>query len=171
MTDIFLLRCPFIGDCVVLKARVERSLLALGVSSRHSAEFPVAIARGKHLFPFRTEPLSPSAPMVLGPQGPGRVGRRRFLLHSSGLVSVSDGACCRSRGEGVCVGCGEGRAPRAPAHCRLSLPWASDAGGARRGPPRLREPVSANRRERRSSTGGRPSGRAFPEWERGDTAR
>src|SRR3954451_15887942 len=36
------------------------------------------MARGKHLFPFRTEQLSPSAPMVLGPQGPGRVGRRRF---------------------------------------------------------------------------------------------
>jgi FkbM family methyltransferase len=42
--------------------------------------FPVAIARGKHLFPFRTEQLSPSAPMVLGSQGPGRVGRRRFFL-------------------------------------------------------------------------------------------
>ena len=42
-------------------------------------KFPVATARGKHLFPFRTEQLSPSAPMVLGPQGPGRVGRRRFL--------------------------------------------------------------------------------------------
>ncbi len=42
--------------------------------------FPVAMARGKHLFPFRTEPLSPSAPMVLGSQGPGRVGRRRFLF-------------------------------------------------------------------------------------------
>src|SRR5664280_2489370 len=42
--------------------------------------FPVALARGKHLFPFRTEQLSPSAPMVLGPQGPGRVGRRRFFL-------------------------------------------------------------------------------------------
>ena len=41
--------------------------------------FPVALARGKHLFPFRTEKLSPSAPMVLGPQGPGRVGRRRFI--------------------------------------------------------------------------------------------
>src|SRR5438093_2382355 len=39
----------------------------------------VAIARGKHLFPFRTEPLSPSAPMVLGGQPPGRVGRRRLL--------------------------------------------------------------------------------------------
>src|ERR1700683_1857540 len=45
-----------------------------------SARPPVAIARGKHLFPFRTEPLSPSAPMVLGPQGPGRVGRRRFCV-------------------------------------------------------------------------------------------
>jgi hypothetical protein len=30
------------------------------------ARFPVAMARGKHLFPFRTEQLSPSAPMVLG---------------------------------------------------------------------------------------------------------
>src|ERR1700761_7876243 len=39
------------------------------------------MARGKHLFPFRTEPLSPSAPMVLGSQGPGRVGRRRFFIY------------------------------------------------------------------------------------------
>src|SRR6476661_8942288 len=45
--------------------------------------FPVALARGKHLFPFRTEQLSPSAPMVLGPQGPGRVGRRRFITQAS----------------------------------------------------------------------------------------
>src|SRR5437763_442440 len=37
------------------------------------------MARGKHLFPFRTEQLSPTAPMVLGSQGPGRVGRRRFI--------------------------------------------------------------------------------------------
>src|SRR6476469_1529849 len=44
-----------------------------------SRPFPVALARGKHLFPFRTEKLSPSAPMVLGPRGPGRVGRRRFF--------------------------------------------------------------------------------------------
>jgi hypothetical protein len=40
--------------------------------------FSVAVARGIHLFPFRTEQLSLSAPMVLGPRGPGRVGRRRF---------------------------------------------------------------------------------------------
>src|SRR6201985_656325 len=56
--------------CVVLKAREGAGL----------DQFPVAMARGKHLFPFRTEPLSPSAPMVLGPQGPGRVGRRRFIF-------------------------------------------------------------------------------------------
>src|SRR5215218_6186090 len=43
-----------------------------------SRRFSVVIARGRHLFPFRTEQLSPSAPMVLGSQGPGRVGRRRF---------------------------------------------------------------------------------------------
>src|SRR5579862_4098431 len=42
------------------------------------------MARGKHLFPFRTEQLSPSAPMVLGSQEPGRVGRRRFLLAPAG---------------------------------------------------------------------------------------
>ena len=58
------------------------SLVALcgfeGHREGDSHEFPVVMARGKHLFPFRTEQLSPSAPMVLGPQGPGRVGRRRF---------------------------------------------------------------------------------------------
>ena len=37
----------------------------------------VVIARGKHFFPFRTERLSPSAPMVLG--FPGRVGRCQFF--------------------------------------------------------------------------------------------
>src|SRR3954470_12783220 len=37
------------------------------------------IAAGVHLFPFRTEKLSPLAPMVLGGQPPGRVGSRRFL--------------------------------------------------------------------------------------------
>ena len=50
--------------------------------SRH---FSVVIARGPHLFPFRTEQLSPSAPMVLGPRGPGRVGRRRSLLEGPPL--------------------------------------------------------------------------------------
>src|SRR4051812_29946522 len=51
---------------------------AAGARSR---QISVAIAWGKHLFPFRTEQLSPTAPMVLVPYGTGRVGRRRFLSH------------------------------------------------------------------------------------------
>ncbi len=50
--------------------------------------FPVVTARGKHLFPFRTEPLSPSAPMVLGLKGPGRVGRRRIEYSESRVIEV-----------------------------------------------------------------------------------
>src|SRR6267143_5539623 len=36
----------------------------------------VALAEGSHLFPFRTEKLSPPAPMVLPGRLGGRVGRR-----------------------------------------------------------------------------------------------
>ena len=39
------------------------------------------MAEGKHLFPFRTEQLSPPAPMVLPPGGGGRVGRRRGFMN------------------------------------------------------------------------------------------
>ena len=51
-----------------------------GISSFRFGEIPqnrclVTMAKGNHAFPSRTRPLSPSAPMVLGPQGPGRVGR------------------------------------------------------------------------------------------------
>ena len=38
------------------------------------------MAWGFHLFPFRTQKLSPSTPMVLGWRRPGRVGRCRILL-------------------------------------------------------------------------------------------
>jgi hypothetical protein len=41
----------------------------------------VAIAEGFHTYPSRTRPLSPPAPMVLGPKGPGRVGRRQADNH------------------------------------------------------------------------------------------
>ncbi len=55
--------------------------------------FPVVMARGIHLFPFRTESLSPSAPMVLGGKLPGRVGRRRNYLQKATPQGV---AFCRS---------------------------------------------------------------------------
>src|SRR5215467_3292353 len=49
-------------------------------STERLAKFRWCIAKGRHLFPFRTEQLSLSAPMVLGGQPPGRVGRRRFFV-------------------------------------------------------------------------------------------
>ncbi len=58
--------------------------------------FPVALARGKHLFPFRTEQLSPSAPMVLGSQGPGRVGRRRFFSRARAVRTGGPPPCAGS---------------------------------------------------------------------------
>ena len=46
--------------------------------ARNALTISAVIAAGVHLFPFRTEKLSPPAPMVLGGQPPGRVGRRRI---------------------------------------------------------------------------------------------
>src|SRR5881398_3045962 len=46
--------------------------------------FGVALAEGSHLFPFRTEKLSPPAPMVLPGKPGGRVGRRPIFLRSPG---------------------------------------------------------------------------------------
>src|SRR5437763_15341956 len=64
-----------------------------------SRNLSVAIARGKHLFPFRTEKLSLSAPMVLGSQGPGRVGRRRLISTKGSsdraALRLSGGPCSR----------------------------------------------------------------------------
>ena len=45
--------------------------------------FPVVMAKGKHLVPFRTQKLSPSAPMVLPWRRGGRVGRRRDFSKGS----------------------------------------------------------------------------------------
>ena len=52
-------------------------------------QFPVAMAKGFHLFPYRTQKLSPSAPKVLGWTRPGRIGRRRIPLerHSHECLS------------------------------------------------------------------------------------
>ena len=55
-----------------------------------SALFQVVIVAGFHLFPFRTEKLSPPAPMVLHTRG--RVGSRRFFPEA--LREESRGAFC-----------------------------------------------------------------------------
>ena len=46
--------------------------------SHHVCLIQVTTAPGFHLFPFRTEKLSPVTPMVL--RNSGRVGSRRFFL-------------------------------------------------------------------------------------------
>jgi hypothetical protein len=63
--------------------------------ARKGAGFSAVIAEGSHLFPFRTEKLSPPAPMVLQGQPCGRVGRRR--------ISMTHGPLSRSRLSGPCV--------------------------------------------------------------------
>src|SRR5215208_3721158 len=77
-----------LASCVVLRDRAVARCRPFRAGAGLET-FPVAIAWGKHLFPFRTEQLSPTAPMVLGSQGPGRVGRRRFLLTSRPLGGSS----------------------------------------------------------------------------------
>ena len=47
-----------------------------GKRQAEGTEIQVAMVAGFHLFPFRTEKLSPPAPMVLHTRG--RVGSRRF---------------------------------------------------------------------------------------------
>ncbi len=50
--------------------------LRLGVTVR--IKFLALIAAGSHPFPSRTRQLSPPAPMIVGPQGPSKVGRRQI---------------------------------------------------------------------------------------------
>ena len=53
----------------------------------HSSPFPVAMTKGSHLFPSRTQKLSPSVPKVLGWTRPGRIGRcRNFIFLSSSMA-------------------------------------------------------------------------------------
>ena len=90
------------------------------------------MARGKHLFPFRTEKLSPSAPMVLGSQGPGRVGRRRFFVYECSRqarvdpTSFAGARACRwpayETGEMQCPGVA-GTAPGRRERCREGRRW------------------------------------------------
>ena len=78
-TSSFALLEPFVGRLCSFQGPPK------GVVSPSS----VALAWGKHLFPFRTEKLSPTAPMVLDPYGSGRVGRRRFTYRQSRLEPPS----------------------------------------------------------------------------------
>ncbi len=47
--------------------------------SKARNKYPVTIAKRIHLFPSRTQKLSSLAPIILGGQLPGKVGRCRFI--------------------------------------------------------------------------------------------
>ena len=66
------------------KQRFEKSQ-AYVASFLTKAHRLVMMAEGSHAFPSRTRPLSPPAPMVLDPQGSGRVGRRQANYLNSTL--------------------------------------------------------------------------------------
>ena len=73
----------YMNQDVPLQQELQPMLLArkylqvqLVLSKRYSGGYSV----GDHLFPFRTEKLSPTAPMVLHTRG--RVGRRQLYFHS-----------------------------------------------------------------------------------------
>ena len=59
-------------------ARCKQSGCAVFRVRKNPIRFPVTMAKGIHLFPYRTQKLSLSAPMVLGWRRSGRVGRCRI---------------------------------------------------------------------------------------------
>ena len=68
---------PYVTN-LTLRSREHSLIHSLSVLKGQSPFIRlVVMAEGNHTFPSRTRPLSPPAPMVLGPQGHGRVGRRQ----------------------------------------------------------------------------------------------
>ena len=79
----------FSGLLIQKLETVNRNILVMNLrfyfSSCHNL-IQVVIARGFHLFPFRTEKLSPVTPMVL--RNSGRVGSRRFQKKPPCLIRI-----------------------------------------------------------------------------------
>ena len=64
------------SEKLISKIEIDTSsILTILTSHISHLKCLVMMAEGTHAYPYRTQPLSPPAPMVLGPQGPGRVGR------------------------------------------------------------------------------------------------
>src|SRR5437588_5673050 len=82
----------------IKRARLARGSLDsadFAISFVCEERYPVTIAVGRHLFPSRTQQLSPPAPMVLPWQRGGRVGRCRVSLFSSGALFRPEGPVTR----------------------------------------------------------------------------
>jgi hypothetical protein len=66
--------------CMERSTLFLRSSLALFPRKHGIQEFLAVIVTGIHPFPFRTRPLSPSTPTILGAQAPGKIGRRQDVI-------------------------------------------------------------------------------------------
>jgi hypothetical protein len=103
------------------------------------ARFPVTIAVGPHPFPSRTRKLRPPAPMVLGGQPPGRVGRRRDNRCETRAMAVARVFCAvgrRKLGARICW-LGDGRKTTSARRWLASEP---------RGWAQIRRPAPTSRR-------------------------
>jgi hypothetical protein len=64
--------------CTAFKtSRRDRLELRLAIAA--GSKFLAPMAAGSHPFPSRTRQLSSPAPMIVGPQGPSKVGRCQIL--------------------------------------------------------------------------------------------
>src|SRR5438034_10749753 len=96
--------------------------------------FGVALAEGSHLFPFRTEKLSPPAPMVLPGKPGGRVGRRPIFLRSPGPrrgIGASVFLPVSTEPDGALAEPGQVRAVGVPPRLRRARPARAAARGGR----------------------------------------
>ena len=58
--------------------QAERAKREARKAKQNAIQFPVIMAKGSHLFPSRTQKLSPSASKVPGWTRPGRIDHRRI---------------------------------------------------------------------------------------------
>ena len=130
-----------------------------------------ATARWKHLFPFRTEQLSTAAPMVLGGQPPGRVGRRRFFLSNSPVKPEGLDLGCQRRAVVTrpsrhrALACAGHRSPGSAEPFRELMPLASDASSwvFRAGPARNSSGGVTEHRAELPTSWGHGTGRGGPD--------
>ena len=75
----------YISEAWMMKSK-DRNLTERRIFKK--IPFPVTIAKGFHLFPSRTQKLSPSASMVLGWRRPGRVDRCRIPIGKANAFPI-----------------------------------------------------------------------------------
>ena len=73
----------------MLRLSIDEAEAKKNAGCTNPNKIPVVMAKGSHLFPYRTQKLSLSAPMVLGWRRPGRVGHCRIPNKRDTRLGVS----------------------------------------------------------------------------------